>query len=368
MEDSTQKTPISFPCAGCGGPMLFDSDAQNLKCEYCGNEEEIRDSMEPPTEHDFDASDADEITDWGFEQQTIRCDNCGGESIIPKLETATLCAFCGSPKVLAQDDTSSIRPETLIPFRVSMREAVTSFKAWKKKKWFVPSAFKKEDLVSSLTGIYIPYWTFDSMTGSSYSAERGVYHYRNETKTRVVNGKTETYTERVRYTVWHSVSGNYQRWFDDILIPATNRYDKALIKKLGDFELSQLKEYQPEYLSGFVAERYSVSRLEGWKIAKNKIDGLIQSGVTSQIGGDEVRGLSIGTRYYDRKYKHLLLPIWNANYMYRRKSYRYMVNGQTGHVTGKVPRSPWKITLFVIFFLIVVLGPLAIITIQSNPQ
>lgn len=361
MEDLAQRSPLTFPCSGCGGPMLFDSEVQNLKCQYCGNEQEIEDSMEIPTEHDLDLSDTDDDmgqTDWGFQQQTIHCENCGGEGLIPKLETATLCVFCGSPKVLVQGDTTSIRPETIIPFRMSLDKALTSFKSWKKKRWFVPNALKKEELVSRLTGIYIPYWTFDSMTSSSYSAERGDYHYRNETRTRVVDGKTETYTERVRYTVWHSVDGHYKDVFDDILILASKRYDKALLKKIGGFDLNQLKEYKPEYLSGFIAERYSVTRQEGWQIASEKIDNSLHRSITGAIGGDEVRRLRVQTNYYDRTYKHLLVPIWNANYIYRGKTYHYMVNGQTGLVSGEVPRSPWKITLFVLFWVIALAVPL----------
>ncbi|MGF7045577.1 hypothetical protein J2T13_000037 [Paenibacillus sp. DS2015] len=333
-----------------------------MKCQYCGNVQEIENSLEIPTEHDFDLSDTDDndinLTDWGFEQQTIHCEKCGGESIIPELETATTCVFCGSPKVLAQVDKTSIRPETIISFRMSLDEALTSFRSWKKKRWFVPNAFKKGELVSHLKGIYIPYWTFDSMTSSSYSAERGDYHYRNETRTRVVDGKTETYTERVRYTVWHWVNGHYDDTFDDILVPASRRYDKGLLKKIGKFDLNQLKEYKPEYLSGFIAERYSVTRQDGWLTASEKIDNSIYGSIKGVIGGDEVRGLTVETNYYNRTYKHLLVPIWNANYIYRGKNFRYMVNGQTGLVSGEAPRSPWKITIFVLFCLIVIAIPL----------
>ncbi|THF80742.1 hypothetical protein [Cohnella fermenti] len=348
--------PITFPCKSCGGPMHFDSEAQAMKCQYCGREEAIVSSDERPVEYDLelDAEADPKRKDWGIKQQAVKCENCGGVSLIPLLQTATLCAFCGSPKVLLQEDAAdAIRPETMIPFQVSKSEAVNAFRAWKKKRWFVPNAFKKGQIDSALTGIYIPYWTFDSDTYSNYSAERGDYHYRNETRTRVVNGRRETYTERVRYTVWRHVSGDYGRSFDDVLIPASGQYDGELLQKLGNFRLEKLTGYLPEYLSGYVAEKYSVNRSEGWQRARNRMSSTLHNEIRQRIGGDEIRGLRVGTNYFNRTYKHILLPVWNANYKYRNKPYRYMVNGQTGLVSGLVPRSAVKITFFVLFCLAV---------------
>jgi len=355
VEETTKpKTPVTFPCSGCGGPMLFDSESQTLKCEYCGKEDPIENSDQQPIEHDLDMSETEDpgLTDWGLRTQTVHCEKCGGESVIPQIETAALCAFCGSPKVLVERDSTSIRPETMIPFQISLAEAAAGFQAWKKKRWFTPNEFKKGKIISRLSGIYMPYWTYDSETSSVYSAERGDYHYRNETRTRVVNGKTETYTERVRYTVWRRVGGEYDCSFDDILIPASVRYDRSLLEDLGNFDLRKLTGYKPEYLSGYIAEKYTVTGQEGWRKAGERIDDTLRANIREEIGGDEIRSLNVRTQYYDRTYKHMLLPVWNANYTYRTKPYRYMVNGQTGLVSGTVPRSPWKITFFVLLCVI----------------
>ncbi|WP_239615909.1 hypothetical protein [Cohnella mopanensis] len=339
---------IRFPCASCAGPMVFDTESQNLKCQYCGAEQTIDTVIEPPKEHPFDSDDEDldSLLDWGTEQQAVHCETCGGETLIPAGQTTSECVFCGSQKVLLQDDSRSIRPESIIPFQISRDEALLSFSAWKKKRWFLPNAFKKQNVSSQLNSIYIPYWTYDTETYSVYSAEVGIYHYRTVTRTRVVNGKTETYTATERYTVWHSTHGDYDRSFDDILIPASGHYDSNLLEKLGDFHLNDLHVYRPEYLSGYISERYSVSREQGWKEARHVADGHIETEIKRIIGGDEIRNLNIRSTYDDITYKHLLLPVWNANYSYKSKPYYYMVNGQTGTVSGHVPRSAIKITLF----------------------
>ncbi len=346
-------TAIRFPCPSCAGPMVFDAESQNLKCQYCGANKEIEKILDEPMEHAFNRRDEnlDRLQDWGAQQQAIHCETCGGETLIPAGQTTSTCVFCGSPKVLSQENVRSIRPESVIPFRVSRDEALTSFARWKKKKYFMPNHFKKTDVDSQLNGIYIPYWTYDTETYSVYSAEVGIYHYRTVTKTRVVNGKTETYTAQERYTVWHSTRGDYGRSFDDILIPASGHYNSDLLKELGDFKLSELHGYKPEYLSGYISERYSITREEGWEKAQQRADSTLNTEIRRVIGGDEIRNLRIRTTYNAITYKHLLLPVWNANYVYKSKKYYYMVNGQTGTVSGRVPRSALKITLFTLFLL-----------------
>ncbi|BBH23022.1 hypothetical protein Back11_43670 [Paenibacillus baekrokdamisoli] len=336
--------------------MQFDTASQTLKCRYCGNEKILEDGTEEePEEYELNFADEDDssLKDWGTEQQLIKCSNCSGEMLLPATQTAAVCGFCGSPKVLPQGNPGSIRPESLIPFQISRDQAAQAFNLWRKGKWFIPNQFKKRSVNSNLNGIYVPYWTFDTNTDSSYKAEVGVYHYRDETRTRVVNGKSETYTERVRYTVWHWTNGNYEQFYDDMLIPASEQYDSILLQKLNDFELDQLTPYKPEYLSGFIAERYTVSLEAGWEQAKSRVDTKLESEIRSEIGGDEIRKLDIRTRYIDRTYKHILLPVWIANYMYKNNRYRYMVNGESGSVTGYVPRSPWKIMRFIVICLLI---------------
>jgi len=347
----TSNSALRFPCAGCGGPMQFDSESQSLKCQYCGAEQAIENvAAAPPQEHPF-AADDPALHDWGTEQQAIHCESCGGETLIPAHQTSAKCVFCGSPKVLAQNNVVSIRPETIVPFQISSKDALSSFAAWKRKKWFLPQEFKKQGVSSQLSGIYIPYWTYDTDTYSVYSAERGVYHYRTVTKTRVVNGKTETYTDTERYTVWNRTSGEYDRFFDDVLIPASGHYNQAMLDKLGNFDLGRLLPYKPEYISGFVSERYSVSREQGWERARSKVSDRLDAEIRQRIGGDEIRNLRVRTDYDSITYKHMLLPVWDASYTYKSKPYYYMVNGQNGKVAGHVPRSPWKITFFVLMCL-----------------
>ena len=44
----------------------------------------------------------------------------------------------------------------------------------------------------------------------------------------------------------------------------------------------------------------------------------------------------------------MLLPVWISAYRYRDKVYRFLINGQTGEVSGESPKSWWKIAFLVL--------------------
>ena len=49
-----------------------------------------------------------------------------------------------------------------------------------------------------------------------------------------------------------------------------------------------------------------------------------------------------------------MLPVWISSFTYKGKIYQFMVNGQTGKVSGKVPISPWRVLLAVLLGVAVI--------------
>jgi hypothetical protein len=84
---------------------------------------------------------------------------------------------------------------------------------------------------------------------------------------------------------------------------------------------------------------------DGHDVARARMAGVIQMDVRRDIGGDEQRVDAVETAHSNETFKHILLPIWIAAYKFNGKSYRFLVNGQTGEVQGERPWSVWKILL-----------------------
>ncbi len=343
MENTVRASTDRFPCPACGANIKFNPGAQSMVCPYCDNKIDIEKEMDDIKEHCFTSALANPPEDWGTEKKVIHCDGCGADTILDANIASQFCPFCGSSHIVQDNKNSGIAPETLIPFKVSKKDAEQSFLKWLTKRYFAPKALKHQYISHRLEGVYVPFWTYDSQTYSQYTAQAGTYYYVTETHWVTRNGKRQQVTRQVRKTRWRHTSGNYSAFFDDVLINGSKHVNEKIINKIKPFGLQDLVHYKPEFLSGFITEKYSIGLKEGWNHARQIIDSNIRSGVTRQINADEVRALSINTQYNDIKFKHLLLPVWISSYTYKDKTYQFMVNGQSGRVEGEAPISPWKV-------------------------
>jgi uncharacterized Zn finger protein (UPF0148 family) len=336
----------SFKCPSCGADMTFDPKSGMLSCAFCDHKDEICTTNEEIEEYDFNSAETDtSLNDWGAKTKTISCDNCGGKTVVPADETTVKCAFCGSAKVISTDELPGIRPESLIPFKIDNNRALGLFKDWIKKRRMAPFALKKEYSTGGLKGVYIPYWSYDTNTHSSYTGQAGDYYYVTEMRTVTVNGKTEMQPHRVQKTRWRFVSGTYDKSFDDIIFNDSGRVDQKIIEKIEPFHLNELVKYNPKFLAGFAAERYKNGLKAVWERAKAFINKTIRNDIYAIIkrGCDVVGTINICTTYDDIKYKHMLLPVWISSYTFKGKIYNFFINGQTGEVQGRSPKSALKI-------------------------
>ncbi|MDX1315721.1 MAG: hypothetical protein R3356_09480, partial [Eudoraea sp.] len=292
---------------------------------------------------------------WQGNTKVVQCENCGGKTVLEDSATSDKCSFCGSPHVVMMSEFTGIKPESLIPFRITRKQVKALFKKWISRKMFAPRALKKEYKGDKINGVYIPYWTYDSDSFTAYKAEAGTYYYVTEHYTVMVNGKPQRRTRQVRKIRWRPVSGTYGRFFDDLLVNASNSNNRRMVAGVEPFRIEGLVGYQPDFLSGFAAERYAIPLKEGWDIARQEAVTILRQEITRKINADEVRNLRMRTQYSDIKYRHTLFPIWISSYRYRNKTFNYMVTGQTGRFSGKAPVSPLKIILTIIITLAIIL-------------
>lgn len=352
-----------WPCAQCGAQLRYAPGQTSLTCDHCGHIQAI--APEPPRararalqELDLahglrDDLPADDMVDI----RTTTCPSCGAQVEITGATHATECPFCDTPVVLDTGTTRHIKPQALIPFVLTENEARRAMTAWLGSLWFAPNTLLEYARKGrAMTGIYVPFWTFDADTASRYTGQRGEHYYTTRTVTVTVNGKPQQRTERERHTRWYPAAGQVSRDFDDMLVMASRSLPARLGNDLTPWDLGALVPYSPEFLAGFQAEGYTVPLADGHAQARDRMADIIRSDVRRDIGGDEQRIHSVDTRWSDETFKHILLPVWMAAYKYNGKSYRFLVNAQTGEVQGERPWSIWKIAFAVMAALALAAG------------
>ncbi len=345
-----------FPCTQCGADFRFDPIAGKLICDHCGNVEDFEGGEDVPAirELDFEAAIAAQLPDTEMEETRVSsCPNCGAQVEFSSDVHATECPFCATPVVTDTGTHRHIKPKGVLPFQLDERAAHKAMTDWLGKLWFAPNGLKEYARKGrKMNGIYVPFWTYDAQTRSAYQGQRGTVYYVTRTVTR--NGKPTTVREqRIR---WTNVRGRVQRFFDDVLVLASRSLPKTYTDNLAPWNLNALEPYTPHFLAGFRAEGYTIDLPEGFDEAREIMDAQIRRDIRFDIGGDRQRITHVDTDVSDITFKHILLPVWMAAYKYKGKSYRFVVNGQTGRVQGERPWSAIKIAIAVILGVIVAAG------------
>lgn len=387
----TPRAEYRYPCENCGASLRFQPGQEVLVCDYCGHEQRIGTGQaRAPSRQSAGGADGeaailqdpatgralqwdagrkapelrelpleqglrlDQGSDFVEEVRTLSCPNCGARIEIDGDKHASECPFCATPVVTDTGTTRQIKPQGVLPFVITEEQARAALEGWMGRLWFAPSgllAYARRG--RRMTGVYSPFWTFDARTRSEYSGQRGDYYYETVYVTRQVNGRTERVPQQVRRIRWRHSNGQVARDFNDVLVLASASLPRRFTNGLAPWDLSHLQPYRPDYLAGFEAEGYNIALADGHDIARQEMAGVIMMDVRRAIGGNEQRVEQVRTDFSGETFKHILLPIWSAAYKYNGKSYRFVVNGQSGQVQGERPYSAWKIAFAVLLALLV---------------
>ncbi len=339
-----------FTCAQCGSAMHYHTGERAVRCVACGHSEAIEvPAGETVSESPLDvALKALKLQPLKDVPTHVQCSTCGATSPWYVSRLSDVCPYCQTP--MAKQDTQSnhLPIEAIVPFEVDKKTALKHLGGWMKKRWFAPNVLKEMAGHSKeFQGVYVPHWTFDSLTETDYNGQRGEHYIDYVRQTRTVNGKSETVTVPVQKTRWYPAAGRVRVMFDDVLILAAMFIPKAIVNGLRPWCLESAQPYTPEYLAGLKADYYQLDLGEAFEVAKQRMSRDIHLAICRDIGGDVQRVLAQSTQYRDSTYKLLMLPVWYSGFEYRGKIYQTVINGQTGKVAGQYPKSPIKIALAV---------------------
>ena len=349
-----------FGCKGCGADLEYAPGTFSMKCPYCGNETDIpMEARETPKEHGIGELTKlpPTVQSLGVSTKAISCKQCGANSQIPADKVSTTCSFCGSSMIVPREATVNLlKPEGIVPFAFDRNAAHQKFVGWVSKGFFRPSALKKNATVENIRSTYVPYFTYDAQAHSVWRGEAGTYYYTTET--RIVNGQRQSH--QVRHVRWAFKSGTHDHFYNDELICASKGLAGGLVEKVEPFNTNAPAPYSDQMIAGSEAEEYSVDPREGWQRAAQKMLSKEREACSRLLGGDTQRNLHVSTNFSGQTFKHLLLPIYISSYQYKGKSWRFMINGQTGEVVGDRPLD-WVKVLIVVGAVIGVVVAIALV-------
>jgi DNA-directed RNA polymerase subunit RPC12/RpoP len=353
MPDATAQK--KFSCPACGAEAQWNPAKKALVCPFCGvtspAQAEINAKGEQViVEHDLVAAlrgIPDEQRGWQAKKISVKCQSCQAISVFDPERVGQRCDFCGSTALVPYEEIKeSFRPESLLPMKITETQVWESIRRWYGNRWFAPNQLKRGALTDIVKGLYIPYWTFDAQVHAEWTAESGYYYYETETY-RDANGNNQT--RQVQKIRWVPSSGALDHFFDDELVPASRGVREEMLRKIEPFPTTtDLVPYNAAYLSGWVVERYQIDLVAAAQEARQEMDSELQTLCAARVPGNTHRNLQVSADYSGQTFKHILTPIWLLTYDYGARNFQVVINGYTGVIAGKYPKSWVKITLAVL--------------------
>ena len=329
-------TSTEVKCPGCGASIgiKYDPEALNLTCPFCGLVSKLPQPGTTPViqELDFNTALQRASVNWGNIKKMITCANCGGSTIYDAEQVTGACPFCGSTSVTPAAENSQIMaPQAVIPFAVTKEQTQLCFDNFINSRR-VASKKVYGSKLENVVGIYLPFWTYDTLSVSAYDA----------------------HTYETKYAPRQYFKGVMTQFFDDLVIYGSDKIRNQNIKRVQEFDFQRMVPYSPKYLAGIPAERYTVGLNDGWERAKTQIKDKIKRTLNRKYRMKASID-AIVTSYYNVKFRYVLAPIYLATYTCGKKTHTVAINGQTGKTYCEVPTFMLKLVLIPLFVMIVVL-------------
>lgn len=342
----------NYQCPSCTGPLHFVGASGKLECDYCGSTYDVAEiealyaekeeqaaaaqqSAEEKTAAEKKAAEEggwelpDLSADWGAEGDGMKaysCPSCGAEMICDASTAATFCPYCGNPTVVPGQFAGTLKPDFVIPFKLSREDAIRELKKHYRGKVLLPKSFSKENHLQEIQGVYVPFWLFSGEAEGNAHYECTRSHKRTESEYEVI--KTE------HFDVYRAGTMPFEK----VPVDASTKMPDDHMDSIEPYNYDDLKPFSTAYLPGFLADKFDVSADKSRERADARCLGSLKKALQGTVTGyatcfprGEHADIQRGKVHY------ALLPVWLLNTKWQGKDFLFAMNGQTGKLVGDLP-------------------------------
>ena len=350
----------NYQCPACTGPLHYSAKSGKLACDYCGSSFDVAEIEALYARKEAEAAAAKQAADakaeaaqaakaeaaeaaaasggwdtsdlsrdWGAEADGLRvysCPSCGAELICDRSTAATACPYCGNPSIVPGQFSGALRPDYILPFRLSKDDAVQALRAHYKGKPFLPRSFTSANHIEQIQGVYVPFWLFDG-------GAEGAASYRASNTNVYETGDYEI-TETRHYHVVRAGS----LAFEKIPVDASSKMPDDHMDSIEPFDYAQLRPFSTAYLPGYLADKYDVTIDDSRDRADTRCRETLAQALRDTVTG---YGACVTERediaLRRGKVHYALLPVWMLSTKWRGQDFLFAMNGQTGKLVGDLP-------------------------------
>ena len=341
----------NYQCPSCTGPLHFDSESGMLQCDYCGSrysvaeieklyQDKLSQAEQAAAEAAADSAAREESAEnalssdeesWNAEADGMKlynCPSCGAQLICDATTAATSCPYCGNPTVIPGQFHGMLKPDYILPFRITKEEAISALTKYYRGKKMLPKTFMVQNHIEEVKGMYVPFWLFD---GTVYAD----MEYRTTRVTSVRQGD-ELITSTDSFDVRRAATVKFRH------IPAdgSKKMPDELMDSIEPFDFSEMKPFSTAYMPGFLADIYDVDDRESYERAKDRGVHTAEQLMDQTVSGySSVAPVRRQVRMKQEKTAYALLPVWMLSTQWNGNNFLFAMNGQSGKFIGDLPIS-----------------------------
>ena len=249
----------------------------------------------------------------------MACEACGGMVVFDTRHEAVRCLFCGDVSLAASELIGGPQPQRAVPFDVSENDARALFRSWARASWWTPKALR--DQSATVDRMWVPAWRVEARVEATWT---GLVDTRTTRSGKRPDSGTDSRTR--------------EAW-----VPASMALSQAELSALAPFPKDQTvawdaKSADAPFEVGGLSEQAAVAAARG---------NLRHAVRNELIRHRRLRDCRVSVLLDDVRSRPLMLPIYVGCVRYRDRPWRFVINGQTGRVTGESPLDRTKFAVVV---------------------
>ena len=343
----------NYQCPACTGPLHYDGASGKLVCDYCGSAYDVKDiearyakkQAAADTAAEGDAKKAARLPRqdspvWSEAEaeglNSYSCPTCGAELVCDETTAATTCPYCGNPTVLGGKLSGKLKPEYILPFKLDKKAAIAQLTRYYKGKAFLPKAFKSQNHIAEIQGVYVPFWLYDANVEADMTF--------NATRSHTHTTPDEYITETDHFLVHRQGSLSFEK----VPVDGATKMPDGHMDAIEPYDYGGLKPFAMSYLPGFLAEKYDVSKDESSRRARVRCENSAENAVRNTVLGYETCVTARkNLRVKPGDVKYALMPVWLLSTQWQGKNFLFAMNGQTGKLIGDLPIDKKRLWAFI---------------------
>ena len=227
--------------------------------------------------------------------------------------------------------SGALKPDYVIPFKLSKEDAVAALKNHYKGKPLLPGAFTKGNHIEEVKGVYVPFWMFDGQAEGTVDYEGHITH--------VYESGDYEITEVEHYDVRRGGSIAFEK----VPVDASSKMPDDHMDSIEPYNYKDMRAFSTAYLPGFLADKYDVTVEQSQERADGRCASSLEGALrrtTTQYDTCITKGKDIRLRR--GKVHYALLPVWMLHTKWNGKDFLFAMNGQTGKLVGDLPTDMGK--------------------------